>query len=53
MGYYDKFLKETNAKKAALCYDFQLTDKIDSENHDIKADIIVTDKERINIYEKI
>lgn len=47
MGYYDKFLSGTNAEKVALCYDFQVTDKIDSEKHDIFMDKIITDK---NVY---
>jgi len=49
MGYYDKFLSASSAKKVALCYDFQIKDKIPSQNHDIKMDLIITDK---NIYGK-
>lgn len=46
-GYYDRYLKETkNVCKIAICFEEQLLDKsaIDSEEHDIRADIIVTDK---------
>ena len=44
-GYYDKFL--SNCKpvlKIALCYDFQLVEKIATEEHDIDMDMIITDK---------
>jgi len=44
MGYYDKFLNSCNFIKAGICYDFQLVSKIPSESHDIKMDMIVTDK---------
>ena len=47
MGYYDKLLKECEAVKTGICYDFQLTKKIPAENHDIKMDMIITDKQII------
>ena len=48
-GYYDRYLSKygnDNLIKAAIAYDFQVVNKIDStsEEHDIKPDIIVTDK---------
>ena len=44
MGYYDKLLSECNAVKIGICYDFQVTDDIPAEKHDIKMDMLVTDK---------
>ena len=44
-GYYDKFFAQVNCFKVGLCYDFALVDSIDCEDHDIKMDIIVTDRE--------
>lgn len=42
-GYYDRFLEKTDAVKIALCYDFQLFDKIPTEPHDVPMDIIITE----------
>lgn len=47
-GYYDRYLQNApKAYKIAICFEEQIIDNaiIDSEEHDIKADIIVTDKE--------
>lgn len=41
-GYYDKLLSLCKALKIGICYDFQLIDKIPTETHDIKMDIIIT-----------
>ena len=56
-GYYDKFLyklNETHNKNntklpliVAVCYDFQLLNSIPYEKHDIKPDIIITEKQTI------
>lgn len=46
-GYYDKILTQSNAEKCALCYEFQLLDKIPSDLHDIKMNTIITEE---NIY---
>ena len=44
-GYYDRFLSKcAHVVKIALCYDFQLMESIETEEHDIDMDIIVTDK---------
>lgn len=48
-GYYDRYLcrhKNDNIYKIALAYDFQVlkTENIVAEPHDIRPDIIVTDK---------
>ncbi len=44
-GYFDKYLANYPPEqfcKVALAYDFQLFDRLDTEQHDIKTDIIVT-----------
>jgi 5-formyltetrahydrofolate cyclo-ligase len=49
-GYYDILLSENTRKVPiiALAYEEQLVDSIPSEKHDVKVDIIVTDKRVIN-----
>lgn len=42
-GYYDRFLSQSSGKKAGLCYFFQLVDKIPSEPHDMKMDMVITE----------
>lgn len=44
-GYYDRFLKGMSALKIGVCHSFQLLDKIECEEHDIKMDIIVTERD--------
>ena len=41
-GYYDSLLKNANAIKIGICYDFQLFESIPTEPHDIKMDIVIT-----------
>lgn len=48
-GYYDRYLyrhKDDNIFKVAIAYDFQVlkTERIEMETHDIKPDIIITEK---------
>lgn len=45
-GYYDRTLHrlEGTGKIIGLCYDFQLVDEIPGEAHDVKMDMIITDK---------
>ena len=56
-GYYDRFLQKLKEKHkdsrcfpltVAICYDFQLIDSIPSEPHDIKPDIIITERRVID-----
>ncbi len=49
-GYYDKFLEQNNieCKKIALAYELQVLDKLEVEVHDIKVDLIITEKRIIN-----
>ena len=44
-GYYDRFLKATRGFKIALAYDFQLTDELPKDEHDVKMDAVVTENE--------
>lgn len=50
-GYYDKYLQnlDKSIPKAALCYDFQVIDEVPTEEHDIKADYIITEKRIIKL----
>ncbi len=48
-GYYDRILckLKKDAKAVAVAYDFQVLEEVPSEEHDIKMDMIITEK---NIY---
>ncbi|MBL7056028.1 5-formyltetrahydrofolate cyclo-ligase [Candidatus Woesearchaeota archaeon] len=46
-GYYDIFLEGSNAKKIALAYDVQLVENIETEDHDVPVEVVITDKEVI------
>lgn len=48
-GYYDRYLKDIAYKnnKVVLAYDLQVIDKIESEEHDIKVDYIITNSKII------
>ena len=50
-GYYDKFLQDKNTLKIGYCYDFQVLDELHAQPHDVKLDIIVTDKRILRIQE--
>ena len=43
-GYYDEFLKNKDALKIILCYDFQIVDDFMPDEFDIPVDMIITDK---------
>ena len=40
-GYYDKILKQTNAYKIGVCFDFQFIENVPTEVHDVKMDKVV------------
>ncbi len=45
-GYYDRYLENhTNIYKAAVCFDFQIVDNIDTQDFDLKPDVLVTESE--------
>lgn len=43
-GYYDRFLGKNDAVKIGVCYESNIVDNIPTDAHDIKMDIIVTEK---------
>ncbi len=43
-GYYDKFLRKNSCVKCGVCYEFQIVDHIPVEAHDVKLDILVSEK---------
>lgn len=44
LGFYDRFLKNSTAKKIGIAFDFQIIDEIEPTDLDIPVDIIVTEK---------
>ncbi len=44
LGFYDRFLRDTNAKKVALAFDMQIVDRVPASGHDIAMDAIITEK---------
>lgn len=46
-GYYDRLLNGSNAVKIGLCYGFQLADALPLEEHDVRMDFIITEREII------
>lgn len=43
-GYYDRFLAEFTGTKIGIGYDFQIRNNIPVSDHDVKMDLIVTEK---------
>lgn len=45
-GFYDRFFEKYKGKitKAGICFDFQLLENVPADEHDIKMDLIFTDK---------
>lgn len=43
-GYYDRLLASTRATKIGVAYDFQVFDDIETEPHDVRVDIVITDR---------
>jgi len=41
-GYYDRFLKQTQAYKVAVGFDFQILDKVPVAPFDVPVDIVIT-----------
>lgn len=44
-GYYDRFLRNFSGKTVALCFEECLCDRIPMEEHDIKINYLITEKE--------
>ncbi len=43
-GYYDGFLRDVRAPKAALLYSLQLLDEVPADENDVPVDLLVTEK---------
>ncbi len=43
-GFYDRFLSAEPHPTIALCFDFQMYDHLDTESHDIPADVVLSAK---------
>lgn len=52
-GYYDRFLENTNAVKAALCYEIQLVEKAAASEWDVPMDVILTERSVIRCGETV
>lgn len=50
VGYFDRFLKETNALKIGICFDMQIVPQINAEPYDVAMDMLVTDRRVIGPY---
>jgi 5-formyltetrahydrofolate cyclo-ligase len=46
-GFYDDFLKGSDAKKIGLCFDLQVVDKIPRDEWDERLDMVITEKDII------
>jgi len=46
-GCYDIFLKSKKTFKLGIVFDFQIVDNIKTEPHDVKMDLIITEKRKI------
>ncbi|MEN7972361.1 MAG: 5-formyltetrahydrofolate cyclo-ligase [Verrucomicrobiota bacterium] len=48
-GYYDRLLEGFSGISAAIAFDFQILQKIPTEQHDKPVDVLVTESEVINV----
>ena len=50
-SFYDRYLSKCgkNCIKAGICFNFQITDNLPFENHDVQLDFVITDT---NVFEK-
>lgn len=51
-GYYDRYLKNSNAKRVAYGYGFQVLNAVPHEEWDERMDMIVTDEEIIEVEQR-
>ena len=52
-GYYDRFLTDLNCMKISIAFGLQIVDKVPREGHDLPVDMIITEKETINIKKQL
>lgn len=50
-GYYDSYLEDADCVKAAIAFDLQCVEKIESDVHDVRVDYIITEKEMITCHQ--
>jgi len=43
-GFYDSYLKNKKTFKIGIAFDFQITENVPCESHDVQMDLIVTEK---------
>lgn len=48
-GYYDRMLSSAKAMTVGVGYDFQLVDEIDTEDHDVPVDMVITESHCITV----
>lgn len=48
-GFYDRLLASTKATKVGVGYEFQMVEKIPAEPHDVKMDMVITQKTIVRI----
>jgi 5-formyltetrahydrofolate cyclo-ligase len=48
-GYYDRYLEDFDGVKVGVCFEIQLLEEVPVDDHDIKLDYLITEK---NIYNK-
>ena len=49
-GYYDKYLENKNVYKIGICFSEQIVDKVPIDKHDIKMNLLLTEKEFIKLF---
>lgn len=54
-GYYDRFLRKNRppAPRAALAFDFQVVDKVPTNDEDEKVDFIITETRSISVNKRV
>ncbi len=48
-GYYDRYLKQASCFKVALCREMSLAVKLPAEEHDVRMDVVITERRTIYI----
>jgi len=49
LAVYDRLLQDSRATRVGLAYEFQIVDKIDTDEYDLPVDYIVTEKQILKI----
>ena len=43
LGYFDRYLKGSDARKIGICFDMQIVEHIEAQPYDVKMDMLVTE----------